>query len=131
MTAALIAEALAHAESVTPERLGEHFRISIEDEAGCCSDYVDSLRGDIEQRLDDQGRYPFVRWDCMAAALARLAERAERAEAALKAAEARIYLLRDTLYLIEGEFSASSERARLSRERDEALRDGAKEADRG
>lgn len=84
--AELVAEALCHAEKVTPVLLGEHFRISIEDEAGQADDYLDSLRGNIEQRLDEEGRYPFVRWDCMATALAHLAARVvaerERAEGA-------------------------------------------------
>ena len=43
---------------------------------------------------------------------------------AMKVADGRIYLLRDALCLIEGDFSASSEQAKSARDRDNALRDG-------
>jgi hypothetical protein len=43
---------------------------------------------------------------------------------AMKAAGGRIYLLRGALCLIEGDFSASSERAKIARDWDNALRDG-------
>lgn len=79
MIAAIIAEALAHAESVTPNTLGRYVHVR-EDFPG----------GVLIVSQISSGRIKFdthIRLDTHDAALAHLAERAERAEAALDAAE--------------------------------------------
>lgn len=89
MTAAIIAEAIAHAESVTEEDLdpgrgglGYHFGLrSLDTDLALCGSVAHVTRCDLKNSPE------YIRGDVVEAALAHLAERVERAEAALDAAE--------------------------------------------
>ncbi len=79
---ALVAEAIAKAEKVTPKLLGDHGRVRLVDENGDLVDrgYFDRVNDARAPRGLDEGDCTYVRRDVVDAALAHLATRAAEAE---------------------------------------------------
>ena len=125
MTAVLIAEALAHAESVTPNTLGRYVHVR-EDFPGGVQIVSQVSSGRI--RFDTH-----IRLDTHDAALAHLAERAERAEARATKLRAALDAVHYELTTDIGEEQRDPQ-AIFRAKRRVALtvaQDDAKEADRG